>query len=151
MAAVILRASTDADIPVLFAFQADPVGAAMAAFASRDREAFEAHHRKVTADPRNRLSVVEVDGQVVGSVVSWQADQERDVGYWFGRAFWNKGYATAALKVFLEYEEKARPLFGYVAAHNLASQHVLRNAGFAEVRRQQAEGVEEVVFRLDGA
>jgi RimJ/RimL family protein N-acetyltransferase len=149
--ALTLRAVTDADIPTLFAFQADPVASAMAAFRSRDRVAFETHHRRVTADPANHLSVVEVDGLVVGSVMSWQAENEREVGYWIGRAFWGKGYATAALRAFLGEVDETRPLFGYVAAHNVASQRVLRKAGFTEIRRQQADDVEEVVFRLDSA
>ena len=144
-----LRPATDDDIPILYAFQADPVASEMAAFPSRDREAFEAHHRKVQADPTTRYAVVEADGVVVGWVGSWRGESAREVGYWFGRAHWGKGYATAAVRTFVEEVEETRPLFAYVAAQNIASQHVLRSAGFAEVARQQAPDVQEVVFRLD--
>jgi RimJ/RimL family protein N-acetyltransferase len=133
----------------LFAFQVDPIASAMAAFASRDREAFEAHQERILADPANLVYAIEVDDRVVGSIVSWDAEEdERAVGYWLARDHWGKGFATEALRSFILVDE-TRPLFGYVAAHNEASQRVLLHAGFVEARRQRSGDVDEVVFRLD--
>jgi len=143
-----LRPATHADTPVLFAFQADPVASEMAAFPSRDRAAFEAHQRRILADPTVLLYAIVVGGKVVGSVVSWDAEGEHEVGYWLGRDFWGSGFATAAVRAFLEIDGR-RPLFAYVAVHNEASQRVLRKAGFVEVRRRHADDVHQVVFRLD--
>jgi RimJ/RimL family protein N-acetyltransferase len=121
----------------------------MAAFPSRDRTAFEAHTRRmILADPGVLLYAVELHGTLIGSVVSWDADGEREVGYWLGPAHWGSGLTTAALRAFLEVD-RARPLFAYVAVQNLASQRVLRRSGFVEVRRERSRDLEEVVFRLD--
>jgi RimJ/RimL family protein N-acetyltransferase len=143
-----IRPATWADTPTLFAFQADPVASAMAAFPSRDRAAFEAHTQRILADPSVLLYAIELDGTLIGSAVSWDAEGEREVGYWLGREHWGSGFATEALRAFLEVD-RARPLFAYVAVQNPASQRVLRKSGFVEVRRERSRGVEEVVFRLD--
>jgi RimJ/RimL family protein N-acetyltransferase len=141
-----LRAPTEADIPILFAFQADPVAGEMAAFASRDREAFEAHHRRIVADPSVRLSVVQVVGRVVGSIVSWQAGGEREVGYWYGRAHWGKGFATAGLRRFLDEVDATRPLFASVAAHSVcvatcAARHRFHRGATEAGRRCRRSGL----------
>jgi RimJ/RimL family protein N-acetyltransferase len=121
----------------------------MAAIPPRDRVAFEAHQRRILADPACLVYVVEADGQVVGSIMSWAADEHRQLGYVIGRAFWGRGIASAALALFLAVDP-TRPLYGDVAAHNVASQRVLGKTGFEEIRREQ-EDVEMVVFRLDDA
>lgn len=46
-----LRPVEPADLPLLFAFQLDPLAAAMAAFPTHDRPAFEAHWHRILADP----------------------------------------------------------------------------------------------------
>ena len=148
-ARISLRPATPADTPTLFVIQADPVGSAMAAFVSRDREAFESHQERILADPACLVYAIELDGRVVGSIGSWDAEEdERAVGYWLARDQWGKGFATQALRAFIQVDE-TRPLFGYVAAHNEASQRVLLHAGFVEVRRQPSDDVDEIVFRLD--
>lgn len=143
---VTLREATDADTETLFAFQAEPEGSAMAVFPSRDRGAFEAHQAKIRADPTNVFRVIEVDGVVVGSIFSWDAGEERAVGYWLGRDHWGRGYATEALLAFLEID-RSRPLTAYVAAQNVASRRVLEKAGFTAVERRRADDIEEDVLR----
>ena len=143
---VTLREATDADTEPLFAFQAEPEGSAMAVFPSRDREAFEAHQAKIGADPANLFRVIETDGVVVGSIFSWDAGDERAVGYWLGRDHWGQGYATEALRAFLGVD-RARPLTAYVAVQNVASRRVLEKAGFIVVERRVSEGIEEDVLR----
>ena len=143
---VTLREATDADTEPLFAFQAEPEGSAMAVFPSRDREAFEAHQAKIAADPTTLFRVIEADGVVVGWIGSWDADEDRAVGYWLGRDHWGRGYATEALRAFLEVDP-SRPMTAYVAVQNVASRRVLKKAGFVVVERRVSEDIEEDVLR----
>jgi len=147
---VTLRETIDEDLPILFQHQADPVASAMAAFPSRDEEAFFAHWAKIRGDERVINRTILVDGTVVGGIASFLIEGERDVGYWIDRAEWGRGIASAALVAFLEVD-CTRPLFARVAAHNAGSRRVLEKAGFRLIDRLAAEdGVQELVFRLDG-
>ena len=119
----------------------------MAAFPSRDWEAFVAHQAKIAAGADMLQQTILVDGDVAGDIGSWQAEAERNVGYWIGRSFWGRGVATAALRAFLELET-TRPLTAYVAAHNLGSRRVLEKCGFEVVREQHVDGVDEFVTSL---
>jgi RimJ/RimL family protein N-acetyltransferase len=138
-----LREIVDADVPILFAFQADPEASAMAAFPSRDEQAFREHNAKTRADSANLLRTIVVDGRVVGSIGSWNADGERDVGYWIGKEHWGNGYATAALRAFLAIDP-VRPLWAHVVDHNIGSQRVVERSGFVLDREVQ----EEVPLRI---
>ena len=125
----------------------------MAAFPSRNREASDAHWAKIMADETVILKTIEVDGQVVGSIVSWEMLGEREVGYWLGREFWGKGIATESLKQFLVVV-KMRPLVAHVAKHNVGSRRVLEKCGFnvvgedTYVNRGNVE-VEEFILKLE--
>jgi len=142
-----LRDTVEDDLPILFRQQADPEASAMAAFPSRDWEAFVAHQAKIAAGPDMLQQTILVDGDVAGDIGSWQAEAERNVGYWIGRSFWGRGVATAALRAFLELET-TRPLTAYVAAHNLGSRRVLEKCGFEVVRDRHVDGVDEFVTSL---
>ena len=144
-----LRDTVEDDLPILFRHQADPEASAMAAFPSRGWEAFVAHQAKIAAGPDMLQQTVLVDGDVAGDIGSWQAEADRNVGYWIGRSFWGRGVATAALRAFLELET-TRPLTAYVAAHNLGSRRVLEKCGFEVVREQRVDGVNELVTLLRG-
>lgn len=133
-----LRPFRDEDLPVLYVQQLDPEATAMAGFPARDEEAFRAHRARVIADPTTVNAVVEADGDVAGSVGSWLEDDRRYVGYWFGRAFWGRGIATAALGAFVE-QLQERPLHAFVASHNVGSIRVLEKVGFTLVSREPDE------------
>lgn len=148
--AVSLREPTDADLPILFEHQRDPESNAMAAFPAREREAFEAHWRRILADPTVVLRVVEAGAEVVGNVLTFVTAGERDVGYWIAREHWGRGFASAALEQFLADQVVERPLRARVASHNVGSLRVLEKSGFALERREQKDDVEELVMRLDG-
>lgn len=143
-----VRETIEADLPILFRNQADPEASAMAAFPSRDWEAFVAHQAKIDADETVLSRTIVADGEVAGGLGSWPIEDQRCIGYWIGREFWGRGIATAALRAFLELET-TRPLTAYVAAHNLGSRRVLEKCGFVVVREQRADdGVDEVVTEL---
>jgi RimJ/RimL family protein N-acetyltransferase len=143
-----LRAVAESDLPVLFEHQRDPDAVRMAAFPSRDREAFFAHWAKVLADPAAVVRTVLVGGRVAGSVMSWERDGGRLVGYWVGKEFWGRGVATAALGQFLDVVRE-RPLTAWVARHNVGSVRVLEKCGFAAGGTGTgADRVEEVEYTL---
>ena len=97
------------DLPTLFEQQLDPEATRMAAFPSRDWEAFLAHWTRILADPALAKKTVLFDGRVAGNIVSWEQSGRPLVGYWIGREFWGRGVATRALAAVLEHVP-ARPL-----------------------------------------
>jgi len=147
-AAVSLRPVEHADLPILYEHQADPAAAAMAAFPSRDLATFVAHWTTIGVVESVVARAIVVDGEVVGHVVSWLEGDRREVGYWIGRPWWGRGYATQALARLLE-ELPDRPLFAHVAAHNIGSRRVLEHCGFRPIEEVEADGVMESIFRLD--
>jgi len=125
-----LRAVEDGDLPIFFAQQLDPEATRMAAFPTRDHDAFMAHWAKIRTGPTgNVIRTIVFRGQVAGNIGSWEQEGERNVGYWLGRDFWGKGIASAALYLFLG-ELEMRPLHAHVVKHNAASIRVLQKCGF---------------------
>ena len=126
-----LRDVRPSDLPIFFEQQLDPDAVRMAAFFSRDREAFDAHWVKIQANPECLIQTIVHDGEVAGNIGSWESEGHRYVGYWLGRPFWGKGIATRALKELLKLD--SRPLQAHVAKTNLASIRVLEKCGFVVV------------------
>lgn len=153
MTAIQLRNITESDLPILFEHQLDPDATEMAAFPSRDRATFMAHWAKIMADESVLLKTILFDGQVAGTVVSFELSGEREVGYWIGKEYWGKGIATQALTEFLGYIY-TRPLYAHVAKHNIASQRVLEKCGFMVAGEGEGfinargERVEEIILKL---
>src|SRR5262249_15942817 len=110
---VSLREVEPGDLPVLFEHQLDAEATEMAAFPSRDREAFDARWARGLANPTATARTIVADGQVAGNIGSFDLDGRRMVGYWIGREFWGRGVATQALAQLLA-EEPARPVHAYV-------------------------------------
>ncbi|MGZ5353833.1 MAG: HAD-IA family hydrolase [Actinomycetota bacterium] len=148
-----IRDVVASDLPVLFEHQAEPEANRMAAFPARDREVFMAHWAGIMSNPTGDAQAIVVDGRVVGNVVAWDAEGERDVGYWIGREHWGRGIATAALSAFVRLV-RTRPLFAHVATGNVGSIRVLEKCGFEVVRTERvvdepgAPEIEELVMRL---
>ena len=141
---VLLRDVTESDLPIFFEQQLDPQATRMAAFPSRDRDAFMAHWAKIMTGDSNILKTILCDGQVAGNIVSWEQDGQREVGYWLGKEYWDRGIATKALAALLR-QVKTRPLYAHVARHNLASRRVLEKCGF----RMDGEDIEEFILKLE--
>ena len=127
-----LRDVREDDLDVFFEQQREPEGMAMALMPAREREAFDAHWRRILADDNLLAWTIEADGEVVGNAVSWRLDGRQVVGYWLGREFWGRGLATAALAELVE-ELEQRPLHAWVARSNLGSIRVLEKCGFVRV------------------
>ncbi|MFZ5496101.1 MAG: GNAT family N-acetyltransferase [Verrucomicrobiota bacterium] len=149
---VSLRQVEPADLPILFAHQADAEAARLAAFATRDHDAFMAHWQKIMANPQLDARTILADGAVAGNIGSWSSGSDRMVGYWIGREYWGRGVATAALTQFLR-EVPHRPLVARVAKHNPGSIRVLQKCGFRVIGEETSPGpdgqpVGEFVFSL---
>ena len=146
---VCLREVEAQDLPSFFEHQRDENAAGMAAFQSRDRDAFTAHWTRILGDATVIVRTVLADGAVAGNVVCWNQDGEREVGYWIGTEHWGRGVATAALEAFLDVVDE-RPLVAHVVEHNVGSTRVLEKCGFALVGsvRREHDGLTELVFEL---
>ena len=148
-----LRDVVESDLDTFYEHQCDPEAAAMALFPARDREAFDAHWRRLLADDTLIKKTIVHDGQVAGNVLSWPQEGRQLVGYWVGREYWGKGLATAALAALTE-ELRVRPLYAWVARSNQASIRVLEKCGFLPVdsRTEHDERlgviVEEILLEL---
>ena len=149
---VVLREVVDSDLPIFFEHQRDPEAVQMAAFPSRDYDAFMTHWAKVRREPSNIIRTVTCDGEVVGNIGSWIAEDQRLIGYWIGRQFWGRGVATAALAAFVA-EVKERPLHAFVAKHNVGSIRVLEKCEFVPSAGHDPsiagkDGIHEILYRL---
>ena len=150
---ILLRPATEPDLSILYQQQLDPEATAMAAFPSRDEEAFYAHSKKIMADEAVIFRVIVYNGQVAGSIGSWEMEGKREVGYWIGKEYWGKGIATQALTQYLEVE-RARPLFAHVVKHNVGSKRVLEKNGFNVIGEDSYTNpagvlVDEFVLKLE--
>lgn len=149
---VVLREVIDSDLPIFFEHQRDPEAVRMAAFASRDHDAFATHWAKLRGEPSNIIRTIVCDGQVAGNIGSWIAGDRRLIGYWIGREFWGRGVATAALAAFVA-EVKERPLHAFVAGHNVGSIRVLEKCNFVlspehDTSTAGEDGIHEVLYML---
>jgi RimJ/RimL family protein N-acetyltransferase len=154
---VVLREVHDSDLPVFFRLMNDPESVRMAAFTAKDptdRDAFDAHWKRVLASSAVNRTIL-VDGDVVGSAAVYGSPGEREVTYWIDRAYWGRGIATAALRALLVAVPE-RPLYARAAADNDGSRRVLEKCGFQLTARARgfanARGAEidEVVLSLQG-
>ena len=148
-----IRDATEADIPVFFEHQRDPVEMDMAKMPARDEEAFTAHWQKILADDTGTAKTILCEDEVAGNLLVFDRGGKRLVGYWIGREFWGKGLATRALAELLT-EVTERPLHAYVAASNVGSMRVLEKCGFTLVGRETefderlGEEIEEALYVL---
>ena len=151
---VTLREVEEADLPVFFAHQQDPVACEMAAFPPRDRDAFMIHWKRILADESPITRTILLGDRVAGNLVCYEQEGRRLIGYWLGREFWGKGVASRSLSAFVSMIS-GRPLYAYVATGNVASIRVLENCGFevygddSSAAATGGEVVDEFIYRLN--
>lgn len=153
MTNLILRPLTTADLPILFAQQENPADHALVGTKPRTWDEFTAHMTKVAGDSTTLLRVIEYDGQVAGSIGSFERDGVREVGCRIGADYWNLGIATQALTAFLPLDP-IRPLYATCSQANVASRRVLERCGFGIVREEtftdaHGQTVAGLVLRLN--
>jgi RimJ/RimL family protein N-acetyltransferase len=131
-----LREVVEDDLPIFFEQQLDPQANFMAAFTTKDpsdRQAFMAHWKRILSDATVMIRTIITEGQVAGSVLSYEEDGKPEVSYWLGKEYWGKGIATWALAEFLAHGNPTRPMYARVAKDNLGSRRVLDKCGFTVI------------------
>ena len=155
---VSLRPLREDDLPTMFEIQLDETAQQLAAFTdktARDLDAYLQKFRRILANDAIVKKVVEVDGEVVGSVASFPIEGDTEVTYWIRKDWWGRGVATAALAALLD-EVTVRPVYGRIAEDNIGSARVLEHNGFVRVGSEEAFAearqatITELVFKLSG-
>lgn len=145
------------DVPALFKYQLEPAARHMAAFVAKnstDRNAFAESWKKNLADESMTINSLMLDGHVVGMIASFERNDLREVTYWIGQDYWDRGIATCALGRFLQ-GFATRPLYARAAKDNVASNRVLTKNGFTLAGEEQTfanardEEIEELVYVLE--
>ena len=84
------------------------------------------------------------EGEMIGSTgvtILSEEEETGELGYKLGSRWWNRGYATEAVKAVLDFmfhEVQIKRISAYLAVENKASEMVLRKAGLMlEDRREQ--------------
>src|SRR3989442_10575062 len=114
----------------------------MAAFRSRDRDAFMAQRARIMSNETNEtgsLNTILADDTVAGNVVYWEAAGEPNIGYWLGKTHWGEGVASAALAQFLSKIE-GRAGFAPVGKHKFPFIRVFQKSGFQISREGICDG-----------
>ena len=159
---LILRGPTLADAPVIAELANDPGVTGMTAsmpypYGVADAEAHLA--RVARADLRTHAEFVVEHRQfgVIGMLGFREEDPRRpELGYWLGRPFWGRGYATEAVRAALSWAHggwRRNVVWAGHFADNTASGQVLCKAGFlytGDVVRMPstARGGEAVATRM---
>ena len=104
----------------------------------------------VTAQPTPMVWAIEVEGRAVGGIgLEPQTDVERvsaEIGYWLGRAYWNRGIVTAVVRSVTAHAFVAFDLsriFALPFADNQASQRVLEKAGYLVEGRLRQSAIKD--------
>jgi RimJ/RimL family protein N-acetyltransferase len=82
---------------------------------------------------------IEFNGQLIGGAGYYRRRSgAAELGFWLGRPWWGRGYATEATQAIVRYGFQTRRLPGFTSSHfvdNWASAGVLRKLGFEPVGR----------------
>jgi [ribosomal protein S5]-alanine N-acetyltransferase len=88
---------------------------------------------------REARFAIELNGRLIGGAGYYQRSSgTAELGFWLGREWWGRGYATEATREVLRYGFEARRLPGFTSSHfvdNHASAGVLRKLGFEPMGR----------------
>jgi RimJ/RimL family protein N-acetyltransferase len=156
---LLLRDVIEDDLPVFFGQQLDPNANPMTAFTAQEpmhRGAYNGHWNTILADVTTTIKTIVFDGQVVGSILSYEECGKLEISYWIGEAYWGQGIATEALRAFLAQANQPRPLYARVAKDNTGSLRVLEKCGFTiaghaeELADALDEDTEEWILELIG-
>jgi RimJ/RimL family protein N-acetyltransferase len=155
---LLLRDVLPDDLPIFFLQQLDEEANHMAAFTAKDRAdraVFMAHWHKILGIETCIIKTILFNGQVAGSVSSYEEDGKPEVTYWLGREYWRKGIATWALADLLAVHNKKRPIYARASKDNLGSRRVLEKCGFRIIGEDKGfanargQEIEEIILELE--
>jgi RimJ/RimL family protein N-acetyltransferase len=89
-------------------------------------------------------------GSDVGLLALTMRPHETEIGYWVSPACWGNGYGTRILEQALTIAGKARPALPVTATvhrENLASRHLLENAGFVAAEPDSTTAPDELAYQ----
>ena len=156
-----LRPVVLADISTFFEHIQHAPAQQMAAFIHEDpadRAAHDAHWSRLLSNDAIIKRSIELvhpgaEPELVGHIISFTMDADREITYWIDHHHWGKGIASEALRQFLLIE-KTRPLSGRAAKDNGSSVRVMEKNGFRLLREERgyanarAAQIDEVVMVL---
>ena len=90
---LLLRDVLPDDLPIFFEQQLNQEANTMAAFTAKDptdQEAFMVHWRKNLGNDTCIIKTILFNGQVAGSVSSYEEEGKPEVTYWLGKEYWGK-------------------------------------------------------------
>jgi RimJ/RimL family protein N-acetyltransferase len=97
-------------------------------------ETWIASHRKGAAEGTDLTFAIWRSDRLIGSInIENRGDDTTGIGYWIGKEYWSKGYASEAVAEVLSYtfdELGINLLLTDLFADNVASARVLEKAGF---------------------
>ena len=103
---------------------------------------------------------IDLRGQLIGGTGFYRRHSgAAEVGFWLGRDWWGRGYATEATSAAMSYGVRVLRVPGFTSSHfvdNLVSASVLRKLGFEPVGRgriistARGHDVEALTHWLDG-
>lgn len=145
---LLLRRWTPADATALYALAKDPdvgprAGWPVHASVEESRRVIET----VFGNNYTWAVVLKATGKIIGCMGYYPpgesnidiGENEAEVGYWMGKPYWNKGYATEALGAMVAYCFKVKgfqTLWADCFAGNKASARVMEKCGFADTGRK---------------
>jgi RimJ/RimL family protein N-acetyltransferase len=127
---VVLRRFSPADGPGVQRLAGDPAVADTTLaiphpYPDGAAEAWIATHEAQFADGTGAIFAIAApeDGAVLGAIGVRidPAHRHGEIGYWIGKPFWGRGYATAALRLFVEC------CFAQLDLHRVYAHHLVRN------------------------
>jgi ribosomal-protein-alanine N-acetyltransferase len=132
-------------------------------YSVEDAESWIASQRQTKLEGREYAYAVEYQGEFIGSAGMVCDGNRVELGYWIGEPFWNRGFATEAVRKLAEEAFIALKSPIVTAEHfadNHASGNVLRKAGFrytgegkrwSEARRENVRALIMAKHKLAGA
>jgi len=120
----------------------DPIGLTIAKNPPKVTRQFEEGWLKKTISnysirkPEEYSLAITLDDALVGSAGLKKIDYQNEsleIGYWIGRDYWGKGYATSALNLLLAFADKRfhpKRITGLAFTFNPASKRVMEKCGF---------------------
>jgi RimJ/RimL family protein N-acetyltransferase len=136
---LLLRGVVNADAKRIAELLGDPVIASMTSWIPRpygqaDAERWLAHCRSLDWDREAQFVIEHRNFGVVGALGFRPGPLGRpEIGYWLGRPYWNRGYATEAVRAALHWvrrDWRRKLVVGGHFTDNPASGQVLCKAGF---------------------
>jgi RimJ/RimL family protein N-acetyltransferase len=86
------------------------------------------HGAAAAAGSEYTYAITGLDGALLGAIALRPASDEREnLGYWIGRAYWGRGYASAAARAVIALA------FGLLDMDTVAAAHLARNAASGRV------------------